>query len=170
VHGRIERIDSEQIVFSFEMPADSEAGTPTVTLVAPGKAIDINGLTLDRVNGAAHTSLDTQEGQQPMFFDPSPDPDVKIDGIEVFRSPDESKLTALASGKGFDKAREVFVNGVPAPPGVVVSKTLIRAEIPTPPDETVQVVFTTGERTVKSKAVPNPAYVKINKDRAPRPI
>src|SRR3712207_5219831 len=38
VRGRIERVDGNKIVFSFEMPEDFE-GTPAITLVAPGKAI-----------------------------------------------------------------------------------------------------------------------------------
>lgn len=164
VHGRIERIDSEQIVFSFEMPAEFQ-GTPSITLVAPGKAVNINGLPLSRVNGATSTTLDAQEATNPMF-NRDPDPTVKIDGIEVFRSADGSKLMVLASGKGFETTHEVFVNGIQVTnnPGanVLILSSLIRAEIPTPPDENVQVVLSTGSRTVKSKAVPNPAFVKIS--------
>lgn len=166
VRGRIERIDSEQIVFSFEMPADY-TGTPTVTLVAPGKAIDLNGLNL-YINGNT-TTLDALETTAPMF-NLDPDPDVKIDGIEVFRSADGRTLTALVSGKGFDPVtQDAFVNGVPVPelvgppPPTVgfISPSLIRAVIRTPPDETVQLVLSTGNRTIKSKAVANPAHLRI---------
>ena len=55
VRGRIERIDSEQLVFSFEMP-ESFTGTPTITLVAPGKAIDLNPLPMI-VNTHGKTTL-----------------------------------------------------------------------------------------------------------------
>jgi hypothetical protein len=159
VRGRIERIDSEQIVFSFEMPA-TYTGTPTITLVAPGKAIDINRLNL-YINGVHNTSLDALAGSSPMF-NLDPDPTVKIDGIEVYRSAGGRRLTALVNGKGFNSATQnAFVNGVPAPPEAFVSPSLIRAEIPTPPDETVQLVLSTGNKTIKSKAVPNPAYLKI---------
>jgi hypothetical protein len=161
VHGRIERIDSEQIVFSFEMPPEF-TGTPTITLVAPGKAIDINRLSLRRVNTVPNTSLDAEESTSPMF-NRDPSPDVKIDGIEVFRSADGRTLTVLASGKGFNSATQLaFVNGVPTGPEAFVSSNLVRATISTPPDETVQLVMTTGNRTIKSKAVPNPAYLRIN--------
>lgn len=160
VRGRIERIDSEQIVFSFEMPADF-TGTPTITLVAPGKAIDINRLKL-RVNGVDKTSLDAVASTSPMY-NLDPNPEVKIDGIEVFRSADGRSLTALASGKGFNgTTQQAFVNGVPVGAGAFVTSNLIRATIPTPPDETIQVVLAAGNRTVKSKAVANPAYLRIN--------
>jgi hypothetical protein len=158
VRGRIERIDSEQIVFSFEMPA-GYTGTPTITFVAPGKAIDLNRLTNLYINRTPNTSLANSD---PMF-NLDPDPDVKITSLEVFRSADGRTLTALASGKGFDQnTQQAFVNGVPAQSGAFVSSSLIRAEIPTPPDEIIQVVLSTGNKTIKSKPVPNPAYLKIN--------
>lgn len=157
VRGRIERIDSEQIVFSFEMPADF-TGTPTITLVAPGKAIDLNRLNNLRINGVTNTSLENAAE----MFKSDPDPAVKIDGIEVFRSADGRRLTALVSGKGFDGATQhAFVNGVPVAGGAFISPSLIRGEIPAPPDETVQIVLSTGNRTLKSKAVPNPAHLRI---------
>ncbi len=162
VRGRIERIDSEQIVFSFEMPADF-TGTPTITLVAPGKAIDLNRLNL-YINGN-NTTLDALAAVPPLnpMFNFDPDPDVRIDGIEAFRSADGRMLTVLASGKGFAAAtQDAFVNGVPvSEPQGFVSASLIRAEIPTPPDEVIQLVLSTGNRTTKSKAIPNPAYLKI---------
>jgi len=160
VHGRIERLDSEQIVFSFEMPADF-TGTPTITLVAPGKALDVNRLKSLYINGTHNTSLDSP-ALSPMF-NLDPDPAVKIEGVEVFRSPDGRTLTALASGKGFNSAtQQAFVNGVPVTVSSFVSPSLIRAEIPTPPDEAIQLVLSTGNKTIRSKPVPNPAYLKIS--------
>lgn len=156
VHGRIERIDSEQIVFSFEMPADF-TGTPTITLVAPGKAIDLNRLTNLRINGVDKTNL----AAATEMFKSDPDPAVKIDGIQVFRSAGGRTLTALVSGKGFDANHYAYLNGVSVLPGGFISSSLIRAEIPTPPDETVQLVLSTGNKTIKSMAVPNPAHLKI---------
>lgn len=59
-------------------------------------------------------------------------------------------------------AQDAFVSGVPVPkPGGFVSSSLIRAEIPTPPDETIQATLSTGNRTLTSKAVPNPAHLKV---------
>jgi DNA-directed RNA polymerase subunit F len=56
VRGRIERVDANKVVFSFEMPEDFE-GTPTITLVAPGKAIDINWLDNVEINGKEPASF-----------------------------------------------------------------------------------------------------------------
>ena len=56
VRGRIERIDANKVVFSFEMPEDFE-GTPTITLVAPGKAIDINWLDNVTINAKEPASF-----------------------------------------------------------------------------------------------------------------
>jgi hypothetical protein len=188
VKGRIERIDSEQIVFSFEMPP-AFTGTPTITLVAPGKAIDLNRLidlyinktrpsaltrppnacaenALVSTNGcelvcSANVSANCVSISAPMF-NLDPEPKVRIDAIEAFRSPDGRTLTVLASGKGFDSAtHSVFVNGEPVTP-LFFSPSLIRAAIYTPRDETVQVVIATGRGTIKSKAIPNPAFLRIN--------
>jgi hypothetical protein len=158
VHGIIERLDSEQMVFSFEMPADY-TNTPNITLVAPGKAVDLNPLPHLYINGTPNTTLDASA---PMF-NLDPDPTVKIEAVEVFRSPDGRSLTALASGKGFNSATQnAFVNGVPLTAGSFVSPSLIRAEIPTPPDEIIQVALSTGNKTIRSKPVANPAYLRIN--------
>ena len=157
VHGRIERVDSEQIVFSFEVPPDF-TGTPTITLVAPGKAIDLNRLSNLRINGVPGTSL---ENAAPMF-NLDPDPAVKIDGIEVYRSTDGRRLTAVVSGKGFASTQDAYINGVEVPDSGFISPSLIRAEIPTPPDETVQFVLSTGNKTLKSKPVPNPGHLRIS--------
>ena len=189
VRGRIERIDSEQIVFSFEMPA-AFTGTPTITLVAPGKAIDINRLTdlyINKTRASALTkppdackddAVVSTNGCELIcssavttncvsisaaMFNLDPEAKVKIDGIEAFKSPDGRTLTVLASGKGFDKdTQRVFVNGVPVGKPVFISSSLIRAAIPSPPDEAVQVVLATGKGTVKSKAIPNPAFLRIS--------
>ncbi|HEX8846801.1 MAG TPA: IPT/TIG domain-containing protein [Pyrinomonadaceae bacterium] len=158
VRGRVERIDSEQIVFSFEMPPDY-TDTPTITLVAPGKAIDLNRLTDLYINGVHNTSL---AASAPMFNLDPPEPAIKIDGIEAYRSAGGRRLTVLANGKGFDPStQDAYVNGVEVPEAGFVSPSLIRVEIPTPPDEIVQLVLSTGNKTIKSKAIINPAYLRI---------
>lgn len=164
VRGRIERIDSEQIVFSFEMPP-SFTGTPTITLVAPGKSIDLNGLPM-RINSHGLTTLNALEPRSanphdPMFnLDPAA-PAVQIHGIEAFRSPDGRFVRVVVSGQGFTAAGQpTFVNGVPA--SAYVSPSLLRAEIRATQDETVQLVLSSAGGTVKSKAIPNPALLRIS--------
>ena len=155
VKGRIERVDSEQIVFSFEM-LPNFTGTPTITLVAPGKAIDINRLPL-YINGS-NTTLAAAD--PPMFRRDPAAPTIKIDAIEAFRSPDGRSIRVVASGKGFTAAQPVFVNGIPVT-NAFVSGTLHRAEIPATQDETVQLVLSSAIGTIKSKAIPNPALLRI---------
>jgi ribosomal protein S8 len=71
VKGRFERVDSSQIVASFEMPATYEK-TPTITLVAPGKAVEINSLDNIEINGIPNTKLKYTEwmfGTKPKIMD-----------------------------------------------------------------------------------------------------
>ncbi len=162
VRGRIERIDSEQIVFSFEMPPNF-TGTPTITLVAPGKAIDLNALRME-INGRPNTTLEAlaERGASPHdpMFNLDPDADVQIQGIEAFLSPDGRRLRVVATGKGFDEDQPTFVNGVEVLTAHITGN-LIRAEIDVTPDETVQLVLGADDRAVKSKAIPNPALPRV---------
>src|SRR5262249_9389072 len=105
IHGMIERVDAEQMVISFQMP-DDFVGTPAITLIAPGKAIDLNWLKL-RINGSRNRT--TLNDSDPMFG--PPDPSFAISGAKVFRDPKTHGLAALVSGKGLDQSAEVFVNG-----------------------------------------------------------
>lgn len=56
VCGRFERVDANQLVASFQMPAAFE-GSPRITLIGPGRAIEINGLRL-RINSDDDVSLE----------------------------------------------------------------------------------------------------------------
>jgi hypothetical protein len=189
VHGRIERIDSEQIVFSFEMPAEYD-GTPTITLVAPGKAIDLNRLTNLYINGthnaaltiplnpctatrtvdcvtlcpaAAGVSCVTISADMFVRPDPPPPSPILIDSVEAFRSQNGQNLTVIVTGKGFDSStQQVFVNGH-SPTPLNFSSTVIRTQIPTPPDDSIQVVLMTPDKALRSKPIPNPAYLMISK-------
>ena len=180
VQGRIERIDANKIVFSFTMPADFK-GTPTITLVAPGKAIDLNWLTNIGINekypatlsedslNACPKSANAPPGciplGRPMFKgDPAPEapPALRIDRVETFRQANNT-LNVLIHGAGFAAGQRVFINGV-QPPIVVVSETLITATLnPAPLDEEIQVSLNDGKDTVTSTAVVNPLQLKIDK-------
>jgi hypothetical protein len=78
--GHIERIDPNKILLTFKMPADFQ-GTPTITLIAPGRATDINFLPHVQVNDDLNTSL--AEYSKKMFGNgPGPDP-FRIDKVKV---------------------------------------------------------------------------------------
>jgi hypothetical protein len=175
IPGRIERVDANKIVFSFKMPKDFE-GTPTITLVAPGKAIDINWLNNIGINRISPATLSsTSEGAcvppaippgcisvaDSMFFG-DPIRPIRIDSVEVFRG-SRRTVNVLITGAGFDATHMVFVNGVEVM-NAFVSKTLLRAQnIPAPTDDKIQVTIKAGEKTIKSTAVVNPTQLKIDK-------
>lgn len=179
VHGRIERIDSEQMVFSFDMPADF-VGTPTITLVAPGKAIDLNRLDDLYINGDRPASLSPTEkpgvtvakwmfGQRPVIDG------FRIDSVEVFRS-SPGRLSALINGAGFlttppptpanpaptpNPVDELYVNGVRQSSRIVTS-SLIVSDFQAPADETIQVTLINDNDAIKSSPVTNPAFLRVN--------
>jgi hypothetical protein len=158
VRGRIERIDAEQIVFSFEV--DDFAGTPTITLIAPGKAIDINWLAV-YVNGKAQTTLNQSK---PMFGVPQPEK-FRIDSVEVFRTA-AGKLKALIHGAGFKPTlapalTTLYVNGVGRTFTAVSSELIEVAEFSPPADDRLQVSLVYDDETITSESVPNPGVPKI---------
>jgi hypothetical protein len=134
VCGYVERIDPEQIVFSFTMPAAFE-GIPTITLVAPGKAVDINWLPNITVNGVRNTSLDKAEeklylfGENPKPPKPPPPPKLTVTDFKVFSvSADNRKALAILTGAEFTPADEVYVNGKPLEEGQYEVVTTVRGE------------------------------------------
>jgi hypothetical protein len=175
IPGRIERVDANKLVFSFKMPQDFE-GTPTITLVAPGKAIDINWLTNIGINGGeSPQTLSTGSigacqkvptpGCVPVadpMFQGDPVRPLRIDSVEAFRS-SRRKMNVLITGAGFADSHKVFINGV-RQFGVFVSPTLLHAmSIDAPFDDKIQITLDSGEKTIKSTAVVNPMQLNINK-------
>lgn len=166
VKGEIERIDPNKIVFHFKMPPDFQ-GTPTITLIAPGRAIDINWLENIYINGRPPgTAL--RDFTPTMFgHGPGPDP-FRIDRLRVFRSVDGKSLTALVSGAGFLDAgkspnvAQFIVNGT-AWEGTIESASLMRISIQVPKDENIKVTLVSKKgETAESDSVPNPAFLSVS--------
>jgi hypothetical protein len=65
VCGMYERIDPEQIVFSFKMP-NGYAGNPTITLISPGRSVDLNSLPNLRINRMPNVGL--KDERVPFMF------------------------------------------------------------------------------------------------------
>jgi hypothetical protein len=114
VCGDFERIDPEQIVISF---ARAGTGTPTITLVGPGKSVDLNPLTLT-INGTRDLKLsDTKT--PPIFKEPDKpkesegdDKKLGITSFSVFLvSPNKRQAYAVLNGANFTSDTRVFVNG-----------------------------------------------------------
>jgi hypothetical protein len=106
VKGRFERVDSSQIVASFEMPATYEK-TPTITLVAPGKAVEINSLDNIEINGIPNTKLKYTEwmfGTKPKIMD------FVANEPQIFRKIN-GDMVAIITGTNLNNVAEVYVNG-----------------------------------------------------------
>jgi hypothetical protein len=180
IQGHIERVDVTSIVLSFKMPADY-AGTPTITLIAPGRSVDINWIPNLDINEARGTSLIEYTKNNGKMFGQTPKPDAfRIDAVRVFRSRSDPKhLTALVSGGGFtktinrlgtsDAVAHVLINGSDdsVTPNFK-SPSLLTIDFPVPEDDSIKVTLVSiapkpeDVETVDSEAVPNPARLTIS--------
>ena len=151
--GRYERIDARQIVFSFRMP-DSYTGTPTITLIAPGKSVDLNGLPNVRINGRPNMTL--RDGAGVMFGMTG----LSITSFEVSRLQNQN-WDGYLSGTGFDGRKDrIFVNGTAVTTTTFKSPSRYDINFRVPTDENL-IVMVVRDKQVVSKSFPNPAVVKI---------
>jgi hypothetical protein len=104
--GRFERISSSQIVISFNAPSGFK-GTPRITLVAPGKAIELNRLSLN-INGTEDTRLDDSDF---MFGKPDTKASISVDDFNIASSTG-LQMRGVITGDGFEKVDKFYVNGV----------------------------------------------------------
>jgi hypothetical protein len=169
VMGRIERIDSNQIVAVFERPKGKDGMQPVLLLTAPGKAKILNGLKL-LINGKRDVTLNdsatpllfgTRSGERPRF---------RIDKVEVFRNGTPGVLTATVTGAGFNTPplTRVLLNGGTPIRYAVDSPTLLRIDFPAPSDDTIKVSLiapdpdpTKPPITIESSLVANPAKLRV---------
>jgi hypothetical protein len=174
IHGRVERIDANKIVASFEMPPDFK-GTPTITLIAPGRAVDLNWITLGNINDKKNIELVHYPTE---MFGHSPSPSgFRIDSVRVFRGRSYGMLTALINGAGFlntgtnppsPAVARVIVNGNWPAQVTFESQSLLRVEFTAPSDETIKFTLVsrnddqTKVETIESDAVANPARLSIS--------
>jgi len=168
IPGSVERIDADKVLFSFRMPADFQ-GTPTITLIAPGRATDINLLPNVDINELHGVKL--AEYPRKMFgHGPGPDP-FRIDKVKVFRSLTSGNLIAQVIGAGFTNNGAglplVFVNGNVQANPQFRSPTLMTVEFKIPSDETIKVTLVSQNadpkkiETIESDATANPARLSI---------
>ena len=156
VCGSYERIDSEQIVFSFRMPDDYH-GIPTITLIGPGKAVDLNSLPGLRINGVPPKGTLNEKA---FMFGARPAEVFSIKDLQLFNLPDGVSQRALLIGTKFDnKKDEIYVNGVRLINRTFVPPNLYELTFLIPDTDTVTVTIVQGEK-VLSKTVANPAAAK----------
>jgi hypothetical protein len=185
--GELERIDPHEIVFSFTLPKDADGKdvetTPTITLIAPGKSVDLNWLDVT-INGTRHTTL----GKTPFMFGSRPgDPKLAITDLKVFRVGDKTaprRAYALLTGTKFDADTEVMINGdpakAPAPPPPpdkptctgaaslpckeLKSENLLRLffDLPQHGDDVTITLLSKDGKTLATKTFTNPLALKIS--------
>lgn len=166
--GRFERVDSGQIVFSFKMPAGSSIGIPTMTLVAPGKSVDVNSLPNLYVNGVRlgkndrgmEERLAETEQRVPYMFGVRP----SLMDVQLLSTvANAGHIEAVLIGSGFDNTKDtVYVNGVKLDPAnrIFKSANLYELKLPVTTDDMLKVTVV-QEKTVVTKSIPNPAALKI---------
>lgn len=108
--GRFERIDSHEVVISFEAGPDFK-GTPRIALIGPGRSIEINRLNLS-VNGQDDTQLVLADW---MFGRPAAPPDPTLREIADFKiAPPPGSggpMTGVLTGSRFLLDDRILVNG-----------------------------------------------------------
>ncbi len=170
--GKFERIDANQILAAFER-ADGKEGTPVITLVAPGKAKDLNKLML-YINGRRDSKLEDADW---MFGKRPTSKPLGIERVDIFRSVIRGNLTAMISGARFTDPTEaapisqkIYINGTTHHQQFLSSK-LLRVDLPVTSDEAIQVTLIAAgvdaqgnqvENTIKAQPVTNPAQLRIS--------
>lgn len=156
--GRYERIDPEQIVFSFKMP-DTFKGTPTITLIAPGKSVDLNIIRNLKINTELNASL--RDERVPFMFGTRAS--LSITDLQLLNvSPGSANVVALLTGTGFRESDTVYVNGMEltAPAKSLKSSRLYRLQFNLPADENLMVTVV-QDKEAFTRSIPNPAALKI---------
>lgn len=179
IKGNFERIDSGQILVAFQQ-IDGEEGTPVITLVAPGKGIDLNSISDLYINGVYRTSLKDSE----WMFGKKPRTDVSIKDFQIFVSQTGSdgvptELTALLTGTSFGSISNIFINGVDPACSSVVRGRCVRGgesfyfgqsiyvvKFSPPSDDKIRFVVASGDETFALDPIVNPAKTKKAKDPA----
>lgn len=152
--GRYERVDAEQIVFTFKMPP-TYVGTPTITLIAPGKSIDLNNLKNARVNGQANASL---RDDAPIMFGMT---GLSITNFQVLSNVANQRWGALLTGTGFDAADTIIINGKPVTTATFRSANLVEVTFDLTSDDTLKVSVVRNKQVVSS-SYPNPIVMAVN--------
>jgi hypothetical protein len=163
--GRFERVSTNQLVISFKMP-DGYKGTPKITLVAPGKAIEINNLYLN-VNGSDETKLDEADlmfGRRPSEA-PRSINDFKVapDPTNAANTP-VPQMIGVVTGK-YEVGDSFYVNGSLATidNGSCKTNNLCIIRFPIQKTDFLTVTIVPGNKTQEaiSKTFVNPSQLKI---------
>ncbi len=156
--GSYERIDPEQIIFSFKMP-DDYTGIPTITLVAPGKAVDLNDLSNLRINKNPNVKLK----ESAFMFGTRPSEVLSIKDLQLLNDTAGPMQKALLVGTKFDSTKDIiYVNGSSPATKRFISANVYELTFPVSDADNIKVTIV-QDKSVVSKTVPNPAASKLAK-------
>ena len=169
--GRFERVDPGQIVFSFRMPSGSTLGIPTITLIAPGKSVDLNSLADLYVNGArlgrnqylTEASLTQSETEEPVPFMFGVRP--SLAEVQIVSGISSDRLIDIVlRGAGFDNTKDtIYINGtkIDAANRTYKSANLYELRMPVTGEEMLKVKIV-QDKVVVNKSVQNPLALRIS--------
>lgn len=156
VTGSFERIGAEQIITSFKVP-DFE-GTPTITLVAPGKSLDLNSLSRLRVNHAYQglSESDFIFGKRVG----SNKEEVSVDKASAFLV--AGKMNLIISGKNLNKVTTVYINGVEKKLGAKTDPMFLisieKLNLIPKFEKNLQIILLTEAGTINADPIANPSF------------
>lgn len=177
VTGSFERIDSDQVVASFKLD-DKFEDFPSITIVAPGKALElrtVNSMIVDDSNSKTENTWDKADymfGTRPKNLANA----VKVDKVEAFKGKkctetEEVKgkvkspkttcidhLNILITGKNLDKNTYFYVNSQSPPRYAIDSFTVLIKEMAPPAEKKIQVSVVSGDGSVDVPSIDNPYF------------
>ena len=117
VKGSFERVGAGQIIAAFEMDETFE-GVPTITLVAPGMAQDLNSLSGIKVNGDYKYKYrsftgDDKSSEWDYMFGTKVGPkerEVSVERVNAFLN-DQNQVDIVITGKNLTSVKYIYVNG-----------------------------------------------------------
>jgi hypothetical protein len=105
--GEYEVIGPNDISIAFEMP-NSFVGTPEITVVGPGRAVNLNHLPMTVRPYGLGVFYELDDGDTPFMFGDGPQ--VRIGEVKLFKETATSTL-GLLRGRKLTGTAEIFVNG-----------------------------------------------------------
>jgi hypothetical protein len=157
ITGYYELVNSKQMVIVFTMPKAYQ-GTPTISLVAPGRGRVINDLRLN-INGEESKRLD----EMPPMIAPDVDaPALSLDKLDVFHSTPGQSVTAYLTGTKFQEGKDlIYVNTREITNKTLKASGLYQLTFDVNPDEENLSFTIVQGKEFSTKTFPNPLLLKI---------
>lgn len=180
--GGFEFVNSKELVLVFKKEANYR-GTPSITIVSPGRSIEINklrlvinnsykykpgetasGVSCYKALGDPTTYVTLDEFRDKMF---SPDVALGVTALDVVNfDGTTSRVAAQLTGTGFRGDAEVRINGTKGKVLEVVTPGVMLVEFAPPNRDTWNVTIVQGEQEERISATfssPNPLALKVTR-------